>query len=172
MVAVRGDKRTRALIKQTDNESASQSLAVPHTSQGTHTHAHKSREVGNKGCHGNLSEPRHATHCSARGHPSRSLPFPNLEFTRGGRGRPSQRGPGPCSALLSPFLPSFPHKIQARSVPSLPLPSPNSCFSEIQGNIIRTQHPDTLMSPVMFPQLFQIWVKQHSPVLSKTPLFL
>ena len=143
-----------------------------HIQAKVHTHANKSREVGNKGCHSNLSEPRHATHCSARGHPSRSLPDPNLGFTWEGGGRPSQRGPGPCSALLSPFLPSFPHKIQARSVPSLSLPSPNSCFFEIQGNIIWTQHPDTLMSPVMFPQLFQIWVKQPSPVLSKTPLFL
>lgn len=70
-------------------------------------------------------------------------------------------------------LPSFlPHKIQARSVPSCPLPSPNSCFSKMQGNIIWTQRPDTLMSSVMFPQLFQIWVKQPSPVPSKTPLFL
>lgn len=41
-----------------------------HTQAKVHTHANKSRGVRNKGCHGNLREPRCATGCGTHGHPS------------------------------------------------------------------------------------------------------
>lgn len=83
---------------------------------------------------------------------------------RESRGCPSPRWPGPCNALWSPFLPSSPHKICARAVPSLSLPSPNSCFSETQKTIW-TQHPDTLMSQLCFPNCFE---SSLAPLKTKT----
>lgn len=112
-----------------------------------HTHANKSRQVGNKGCHSNLNEPRCATNCHAPGHPSRASGIQTRHSHREGCGHPSRRCLGPCHAPWPPFLPSSPPKIQARSVPSLCLSSLNSCFSEMQGNMIWTQHPNTLVFP-------------------------
>ena len=166
-VVPRKETKGRGRRRNRDHSGAAQSRAVLHARRGPHAPGNAG-EWGTKG----------VIATSAR----RPAPAAVLLVIHQGAARiqtwhspgeawaARRRGPGPGSALLSPFPPSVPHKIWARSVPSLPL-LPTA--ASLKGReTIQTQHPDTLTSPVMSPQLFQVWVEQPSPALSKTPLFL
>lgn len=122
-----------------------------------HTHASDRREVGTKDVIATSASP--GVLPTAGSWSSIKEPPRSRLLVTGRAMRPSQRwqGPGKCTVVsLSSFLPQ---KMRARSGPSLSLPSPNSCFSEMQKTIW-TQHPDSLVSQLL------------SPIVSKTPLLL
>lgn len=91
-----------------------------HTQAKVHTHANKSRGVRNKGCHGNLGEPRCATGCGTHGHPSHPS-TPKRTSMPGWLCPALPEQPRPLHTLTSlALLFPPPLKIQANSTQSLP----------------------------------------------------
>lgn len=141
------ETKGQGLIKQRDNENAAQS----HTQAKVHPHTSERRGVGNKGCHSNLHESPCAPHCRAHGHPSRSLHDPDTAVTRGGPWPPQPEVAGPLRGTVVSLSSFLPPKMCARAVPSLSLPSPNSCFSEMQkqsGGSIRIHSCPSYVSQI------------------------
>lgn len=90
-----------------------------HIQAKVHTHANKSREVRNKGCHGNLREPRCATGCGTHGHPSHPS-TPKCTSMPGWLCPPLLEQSRPLYTLTSlAFFFRPPLKIQANSTQSL-----------------------------------------------------
>lgn len=143
-------------MKHREKENAAQSPALLHTSPGTHRpviagkweqrmswQPQRARCATNGGSWSSIKEPPRSR-LLVTGRASHA-PQPEVAWTL------------QCTVFsLSSFLP---HKMRARSGPSLSPPSPNSCFSEMQKTIW-TQRPDSLVSQFL------------SPIVSKTPLLL